>query len=72
MRQGDKADLPDCLETVSPSQKTAPSVDAKVLDGGAGVNFLQGISGKTFQQYGQDTFRSYLKGQLQSTSALCK
>ena len=32
------------------------------------MNFLQGISGKTFQEYGQDIFLPYLKGQLESTS----
>ena len=68
MRQGDKADLLDCLEAVSPAQKTAPTVDAKVFDGGAVVNFLQGIPGKTFQEYGQDIFLPYLEGQLESTS----
>ena len=68
MRQGDKADLIDCLEAVSPAQKTAPTVDAKVFDGGAVVNFLQGIPGKTFQEYGQDIFLPYLEGQLESTS----
>jgi len=58
----------ETLEAVSPSQKTARSVDANVLDGGAVVNFLQRIPGKTFQEYGQDIFLPYLKEQLESTS----
>ena len=48
MSQGDKADLLDCLEAVSPAQKTAPTIDVKVFDGGAVVNFLQVIPGKIF------------------------
>jgi len=60
-----KSDLAKCLEELSPSyQSDPPLVETVILDSAAIVNMLNPGHFKTFQQYGEDVFLSYVQQQL--------
>ena len=69
LRQGTKSDLLHCLEsTLETETGLLPDTDATILDGAAVVNFLKPLAAKTFDDYAQNVFVPYIKGQLQSAS----
>lgn len=48
----------------------APEVDAKIMDGAAVINMLRPQSGKTFQDYAQNTFVPYMVNMLKDVMRL--
>ena len=69
LRDGDKSDLLVCLEGLAYYPNGISQVDAKILDG-AVVNMLPTIAVSIFQEYIDDTFIPYVKGQLQSVERI--
>ena len=60
-----KSDLAKCLKELSPSNQSDPSlVEAVILDGATIVNMLKPGHRKTFEQYGEEVFLSYVQQQL--------
>ena len=59
-----KSDLLDCLEQLVPSCKTPPEVDVKVFDGAVLVHMLRPSGCKTFKDYNDKVFQTYIEGQL--------
>ena len=60
-----KADLLHCLESSQPEDRSAPLLDATVLDGAAIVQMLNCGTSKTFQEYADTVFAPYIYTQLQ-------
>ena len=57
-----KSNLAKCLEELSPSYHSEPPlIEAVILDGAAIVNMLKPEHCKTFQQYGEEVFLSYVQ-----------
>ena len=67
MRQGQKADLVKCLESLEEGQPDAPAVDAKIIDGAVLVQMLSPGIAMTFQDYAASIFVPYVVNQLQSS-----
>ena len=67
---GDKSDLLVCLEGLEYYLNGISQVDAKILDGTVVVNMLPTIAVSIFQDYIDDTFIPYVKGQLQSVEKI--
>ena len=56
------SNLAKCLEELSLSyQSDPPLIEAEILDGAANVNMLKPGHCKTFQQYGEEVFLSYVQ-----------
>jgi len=70
LRTGSKADILECLSKVVPPVTDAPTVDAKVLDGSVIVHLLQPGATKTFQEYADHIFKSYILSQLEKVERL--
>ena len=70
LRDGDKSDLLVCLEGLAYCPNGIFQVDAKILDGAVVVNMLLTIAVSLFQEYIDDTFIPYVKGQLQSVEMI--
>ena len=66
LRSGTKSDLLSCLEKNGPAQAQRPSVEALLLDGAAIVNMLKPGASKTFQEYSETVFLTYLINQLRN------
>ena len=64
LRLGTKADLLDCLGLEGLQSTDAPVVDAKLLDGAAIVQMLNPGTARTFQEYSDLVFLSYVSNQL--------
>ena len=63
MRLGGKADQLSCLESYllkNNANNSAPVADATILDGAAVVQMLNTGTSKTFQEYGERVFASYI------------
>ena len=67
---GDKSDLLVCLEVLAYYLNGISQVDAKILDGTVVVKMLPTIAVSIFQEYIDDTFIPYVKGQLQSVERI--
>ena len=67
MRQGQKADLVKCLESLEKGEPDAPAVDAKIIDGAVLVQMLSPGTATTFQGYAASIFVPYVENQLQSS-----
>ena len=67
---GDKSDLLVCLEGLAYYLNGISQVDAKMQDGTVVVNMLPTIAVSIFQDYIDDTFIPYVKGQLQSVERI--
>ena len=65
LRIGVKADLIHCLESSQSEDRSAPLLDAAVLDGAAIVQMLNCGTSKTFQEYADTVFAPYISTQLQ-------
>ena len=65
LRIGVKADLLHCLESSQSEDRSAPLLDATVLDGAAIVQMLNCGTSKTFQEYADTVFAPYISTQLQ-------
>ena len=59
-----KSDLVECLEQLITPSQTVPHVDAKVLDGAVVIHLLKPRGSRTFKDYYQDVFRTYIESQL--------
>ena len=70
LRPSVKSDLVECLEELIPPTQTVPHVDAKVLDGAVIVHLLKPRGSRTFKDYYQDVFRSYIELQLRDVTRL--
>ena len=66
----DKSDLLVCLEGLAYYLNGISQVDAKIQDGTVVVNMLPTIAVSIFQDYIDDTFIPYVKGQLQSVERI--
>ena len=64
IRLGTKADLLNCLELEGKHSTNTPVVDAKFFDGAAVVQMLNPKTAKTFQEYADVVFSSYISDQL--------
>lgn len=64
LRLGSKADLLQCLALENKQSVNAPIVDAKLYDGAAIVQMLQPGTAKTFQEYADNVFSTYMLSQL--------
>jgi len=60
LQLGNKADLLRCLQSEEVQSTTAPSVDAKLLDVAAIVQMLSPGTTRTFQEYLDQVFSSYI------------
>ena len=67
LRLGTKADLLQCLALEDKQSVNAPVVDAKLYDGAAIVQMLHPGAEKTFQEYADNVFCSYVSSQLATT-----
>ena len=57
-----KSNLAKYVEELSPSYESYPPlIEAEILDGMAIVNMLKPWHCKTFQQYGEEVFLSYVQ-----------
>ena len=65
LRIGVKADLLHCLKSSQSEDRSAPLLDATVLDGVAIVQMLNCGTSKTFQEYADTVFAPYISTQLQ-------
>ena len=70
LRDGDKCDLLVCRESLVYNPNGICQVDAKILDGAVVVNMLPTIAVSIFQEYIDDTFIPYVKGQLHSVERI--
>ena len=65
LRIGVKADLLHCLESSQSEDRSAPLLDATVIDGAVIVQMLNCGTSKTFQDYADTVFAPYISTQLQ-------
>ena len=66
-----KADLLHCLESDLPKNNcSAPVSDAIILDGAVVVKMLSPGTSKTFQEYGEMVFASYIHDQLKKSNRI--
>ena len=63
-----KSDLVECLEQLIPPSQSVPHVDTKVLDGAVVVHLLKPRGSRTFKDYYQDVFRTYIEFQLKDVT----
>ena len=70
LRLGNKADLLGCLGLEEMQSTCAPAVDAKLLDGAAIVQMLNPGMARTFQEYSDLVFLSYVSNQLTTARRL--
>ena len=70
IRPSAKSDLLHCLELKDKQLLQAPVVDAKFLDGAAVVQMLHPGTARTFQDYADMVFNSYISSQLQSANQI--
>ena len=64
-----KADLLHCVEScVASKRQSTPEVDAIILDGAVVVHMLHPGTAKTFQEYADFVFGSYITSQIDKTS----
>ena len=71
IRLGVKADLLHCLESDLPENNcSAPVSDAIILDGAVVVKMLSPGTSKTFQEYGEMVFASYIHDQLKKSNRI--
>ena len=68
LRQGTKADLLQCFAKLHETQVTEPEVSAILVDGAAVVQLLKPGMAKTFQDYSQNVFISYIAKLLAKVS----
>ena len=68
LRLGTKANLLQCLPLEEKQSVNAPIVDAKLYDGAAVVQMLNPGTAKTFQEYADNVFSSYVSSQLANSS----
>ena len=68
IRPSARSDLLHCLELHEKQLLQAPNVDAIFLDGAAVVHMLHPETTKTFQDYADMVFRSYILSQLQNAN----
>ena len=68
IRPSAKSDLLHCLELCEKQLLQAPKVDAIILDGAAVVHMLHPGTARTFQDYADTVFGSYILSQLQSAN----
>ena len=66
IRLGTKADLLRCLQLEEFQETNNPLVNAKIFDGAAIVQMLHPGTAKTFQDYADAVFSSYVSSQLES------
>ena len=64
LRLGTKADLLDCLGLEEVQSTSSPAIDAKLLDGAAIVQMLTPGTARTFQEYSDLVFLTYVSNQL--------
>ena len=67
LRIGTKADLLDCLGLEGIQSTGTPAVDTKLLDGTAVVQMLNPGTARTFQEYSDQVFLSYVSNHLTTT-----
>ena len=68
-RIGTKADLLHCFKScVASKLLSTPEVDAIILDGAVVVDMLHPGTAKTFQEYADFAFGSYISFQIDKTS----
>ena len=65
---GSQADIMPCLEVETAEPEASPLVDAKMLDGAAVVQMLNPGTAKTFLDYVEQVFLSYVSAQLKNTT----
>ena len=70
LRQGNKAELVQCLQGTTEASAESPQVDVKVFDGAVVVQMLHPKTARTFQEYTQTVFLPYIQAQLQSSQRL--
>ena len=70
LRQGNKAELVQCLQGTTEASAESPQVDGKVFDGAVVVQMLHPKTARTFQEYTQTVFLPYIQAQLQSSQRL--
>ena len=63
---GTKADLLQCLALEEKQSVNAPIVDLKLYDGAEIVQMLNPGTAKTFQEYADNVFSSYVASQLEA------
>ena len=68
IRPSAKSDLLHCLELCEKQLLQAPNVDAIILDGAAAVHMLHPGTARTFQDYADTVFGSYILSQLQNAN----
>ena len=66
LRGGQKADLLKCLPSTSPQIAPQPVVDAVILDGAVIVQMLQPRTARTFDEYFNTVFASYILKHLET------
>ena len=68
--QGTKSDLIECLLNACPQSEVVdpPVTQALVLDGAAVVNMLKPRAAKTFLEYGEQVFYSFIERKLRNVS----
>ena len=70
LRQGNKADLVQCLQSSAKVVAESPQVDAKVFDGAVVVQMLHPKISTTFKDYVQTVFLPYVQTQMQSAQRI--
>ena len=63
-----EADLVSCQESVAPPSTGKPVVNTIILDGSAVANILKPINAKTFGEYANNVYLSFIKRQLRDAS----
>ena len=66
LREGQKADLVKCLQTIVNPEATQPTPDAIILDGAVIIQMLPPGTVRTFEEYCQTVFGPYITRDLQS------
>ena len=70
LRQGNKAELVRCLQGTTEVSAESPQVDVKIFDGAVVVQMLHPKTARTFQEYTQTVFLTYIQAQLQSSQRI--
>ncbi len=74
LKQGNKSDLVECLESLAPRPVETPVVDVKIIDGAALVHALDHkkstASVRSFSGYAERVFMPYIQRELRNSKRL--
>ena len=65
LREGQRSDLVKCMEKASAPTAESPEVDVAILDGALAVQMTLPGAARTFQEYADNVFTTYIMKQLQ-------